>query len=248
MSKTKIEWADAVWNPITGCSKISAGCKNCYAEKMFNRLKHNPKAPKYFGRRKFSDVMLHEGVLNQPFDRKKPTRYFVNSMGDLFHENVTDEMRDMAFGQMLAVRQHTYMVLTKRPERMREYVLRRGKNHPSKNIWLGVTAENQEMALQRIPVLAETPAAIRFVSCEPLLSEIDLTLTPKLDWVIVGGETGHGARIMTIAWAIKIRDYCIKNNIPFFFKSKGELFKRNYQPKYDRHDTLLGVRYQEFPV
>ena len=191
MSKTRIEWTEHTWNPMSGCTKISDGCKNCYAEKMANRLK----AMGVKGYENGFAVTLHPEKLREPLERKKPTMYFVCSMGDLFHEDVPFEFIDSVWAVMAAAGQHTFQVLTKRPDRMKEYlnnqkyspnsigiaIARIAGNKETKdfsqplpNVWLGVTAENQEQADKCIPILLDTPAAIRFVSVEPMLSGIDL--------------------------------------------------------------------------
>ena len=170
---SKIEWTEKTWNPISGCTKISDGCKNCYAEKMANRLKA-------IGTKGYENgfaVTLHPEKLDEPLKRKKPTMYFVCSMGDLFHEDVNDTFLFQVFFMMLDCPQHTFQILTKRPERMRDF-LKKWLSVPNKevlkNVWLGVTAENQEQADKRIPILLDTPAALRFVSVEPMLDEINL--------------------------------------------------------------------------
>lgn len=186
---TSIEWTDKTWNPVTGCTRISAGCHHCYAESLANR---------FWGDRKFSDIQFHEDRLAHPFSWKKPQKIFVNSMSDLFHDAVTDEQIDQVFAVMALTPQHIYQVLTKRPQRMLEYlttpsrhgrILLAGKgnpnipggmyplapNFPLPNVWLGVTCENQKTADERIPLLLKTPAAVRFLSCEPLLEEVDLS-------------------------------------------------------------------------
>ena len=181
MSKTRIEWTEHTWNPMSGCTKISDGCKNCYAEKMANRLK----AMGVKGYENGFAVTLHPEKLREPLERKKPTMYFV-SMGDLFHEDVPFEFIYKIWVVMINSSQHTFQVLTKRPDRMFEFIRAYapvramtgetyGADFLPKNIWLGVTAENQEQADKRIPILLDTPAAIRFVSVEPMLSHIDLT-------------------------------------------------------------------------
>ena len=263
---TKIEWVQnpdgtqgKTWNPITGCDKISTGCKNCFAERMARRLAGRygyPKAPNHF------DVTLHYDRRDEPVRRRKPTTYFVCSMGDLFHEDI--EWADIAeiWEVMAWAEQHTFQVLTKRPQRMLEFLLdywMQSEHHSGvvlPNVWLGITAENQATADERIPLLLQTPAAVRFVSCEPLLGAIDVEKYLQqwqcpdcftwqhtstfcdscgteqwenidnankrgLDWVIVGGETGPGARPMHPQWARDIRDQCQAAGVPFFFKSWG---------------------------
>jgi protein gp37 len=302
--KTSIEWTEHTWNPIVGCSIVSPGCTNCYAMKMAARIEAMGNQPRYDGTtRKVNGnaiwtgklALAPEATLLQPLKRRVPTTYFVNSMGDLFHEDCPDEWIDKAFAVMALAPQHTFQVLTKRARRMRDYMTRpagNGKqdvrNHlawittaavcnswypdwknedidgpcrsraiaaftqwPLPNVWLGVSAERQQEANERIPDLLRTPAAVRFVSAEPLLGHIAFhalnlaTPTPsdalrgvqcvpddspsgfhnepmaKLDWVIVGGESGHGARPMDPEWARTIRDWCQATNVPYFFKQWG---------------------------
>ncbi|MBU2773369.1 phage Gp37/Gp68 family protein [Acidithiobacillus ferrooxidans] len=196
--KTGIAWTDATWNPVTGCSKVSQGCKNCYAEREWGRLSANPKATAYYGR-SFSDVACHEDRLDQPLRWEKPRMIFLNSMSDLFHEDVPDAFIDRVFAVMALAKRHTFQVLTKRPERMlrwfdlgfdnrehavgqamREIAAARGGDDaglpewPLPNVWLGVSVEDQTTADERIPLLLQTPAAVRWVSAEPLLNFIDL--------------------------------------------------------------------------
>ncbi|MCK4245313.1 MAG: phage Gp37/Gp68 family protein [Candidatus Omnitrophica bacterium] len=194
MSLTKIEWCTASWSPVTGCSPVSIGCQNCYAERMARRLAGRygyPKAPNHF------NVTLHPDRMDEPLRWRKPRIVFVCSMGDLFHEEVRFEWIAYILGMPRRRPQDTFIVLTKRPVRMREIISRwneAGWQVPS-NLWLGVTAENQATADERIPELLPIPTAVRFVSCEPLLGPIDLRPYLKdLDWVIVGGETGPGWR------------------------------------------------------
>lgn len=181
MSKqeTGITWTNTTWNPVTGCSKVSAGCANCYAERDWARLSNNPKLPDYQGR-KFTDVMCHENRLDQPIRWQRPRMIFVNSMSDLFHEDVPFDFIDKVFAVMAATPHHTYQILTKRPVRMKEYMEQFFSHlkslNPLPNVWLGVTAESQETANERIPVLLDTPAALRFVSIEPMVSPINLDM------------------------------------------------------------------------
>ncbi len=221
---TKIEWTDETWNPVTGCTKISTGCKNCYAERMAKRLAGRfgyPEAPHQF------DVTLHFDRLGDPLKwRKKPRMVFVCSMGDLFHPKVPDDfiMRVFRIMGRSNANRNIFQILTKRPERMRDWVNEYVVDYdnrpaPFKNIWLGVTAENQETADLRIPTLLDTPAAVRFVSAEPLLGPINLDNWAKIvDWVIVGGESGNGFREMDPEWARSIKRQCAEANVPFFMK------------------------------
>lgn len=181
MADTKIDWADKVWNPITGCTKVSAGCKNCYAERIAKRLWASQYEPNADGSpRKFTDVVCHEDRLSIPSTWKKPVRVFVNSMSDLFHEDVPEKFIGEIWSKMLECHHQTFIVLTKRPDRMLDIVVRlsaecqRKGLRNAKNIWLGVSVENQKAADERIPLLLETPAAVRFVSVEPMLEAVDL--------------------------------------------------------------------------
>lgn len=291
--KTTIEWTDKTWNPVTGCTKVSRGCKNCYAERLFPRVyskdvvairpldgggENGGERP-----RQFTDIRLHEDRLKQPMKWREPSRIFVNSMSDLFHEGVPNEFVDQVFAIMALCPLHTFQVLTKRPERMRDYmarlvdggrrlgsalaalgidgvvnrimlasafgvpsISRRGEPpySPSPNVWLGVSCEDQETADERIPLLLQTPAAVRFISAEPLLGAIDLrehlwTTTGDfrthhgkrqiklvkrdvtLDWVIAGGESGPNARPMHPSWARTLRDQCRDAGVAYFFKQWG---------------------------
>lgn len=283
--KTGIEWTDATWNPVVGCSVISPGCTNCYAMKMAARLEAMGQ-PIYRGmtqKAKAGAVWTGKieasnwGQVIKPLSWKRPRQIFVNSMSDLFHESLPDGTIDTVFAVMALAPQHTFQVLTKRPERMRDYcstIQKRGRwlameevalqlgreprgadndgfdwlSHKQflPNVWLGVSVEDQTRADERIPLLLDTPAAKRFLSCEPLLGPVDLrnvsysgpifldglvgyadeTTSPashrKIDWVIVGGESGPGARPMHPDWARSLRDQCQAAGVPFFFKQWGE--------------------------
>jgi protein gp37 len=238
---TKIEWAEETWNPITGCTKISPGCKNCYAERMAKRLKGRYGYPKD---QPFRPGVEHPNLLEKPRQWKKPRMVFVCSMGDIFHENVSSVGRMKVFKEIKNNPRHTFLLLTKRPEEARSwlesYFFRLNRVDHLPNVWLGVTAENQEQADKRIPVLLQITAEKRFVSIEPMLGPINLkqvwakmasggkylmdclNTPPRLDWVILGGETGPGARPMHPDWARKVRDQCQAANVPFFFKQWGE--------------------------
>lgn len=232
--KSKIEWTDATWNPVTGCTKVSQGCKHCYAETVAERFWKSQYPPNEDGSpRKFTDVRLHPERLEQPMRWKRPRRIFVNSMSDLFHERVTDHFIGQVFTLMVSANWHIYQVLTKRPQRMMEW-LKNWPIEPTPNIWLGVSVEDQKAADERIPLLLQMPAAVRFVSCEPLLGPVDLKLVEftsedwgawrrsrLLDWVIVGGESGANARPMHPDWARSIRDQCQAAGVPYFFKQWG---------------------------
>lgn len=326
MSDTSIQWTDKTWNPVRGCSVVSPGCVNCYAMKQAHRFSSEGKAyagltkqtsagPQWTGR-----VALAENQLLEPLKWKHPTRVFVNSMSDLFHESMPDEWIDQVFAVMALSTQHTFQILTKRANRMRAYfadaVTREriadviGFNHgnqdtarsvlggqfdlaprvrwPLTNVWLGVSVENQKYADERIPLLMQTPAAIRFISAEPLLEPVSLhppadkafqllsryyskegfdasgsqpeakrntTLFPKLDWVIVGGESGNGARQFDVAWARSILKQCAAAKVACFVKQLGKQWAGaqpdNGQP-WDRKGGVMDewpsdLRVRQFP-
>lgn len=256
---TAIQWTDRVWNPVSGCTKVSKGCQHCYAERQADR-----KLPKGgFTDRPFTEVRCHPNRLDIPMHWKKPQRVFVNSMSDLFHEDVPDEFIDQVFAVMALCPQQTFQVLTKRPERMRQYLshttgpdnvltrvvhaaqgieMARGQHKPDgpgwpyRNVWLGVSVEDQATADERIPQLLETPAALRWVSYEPALGPVDFTGShwwdhryqwwPKLfnkplDWIVVGGESGPGARTFDVAWARSTVEQCKAAGVPVFVKQLG---------------------------
>lgn len=277
LGKTKIEWTEYSWNPVSGCTPASEGCQNCYAKHIANRLRGRCGYP--------ADdpfkVTMHEDRLGEPLRWKKPRRVFVCSMGDLFHDDVPEEFLNRVFANMAIVPQHIFMVLTKRPERMAEYISANNRydalieqldqgdvwdlptrtvkrlffnapredKWPLPNVWLGVTAENQQRADERIPILLEIPAAVRFVSIEPMLGPVDIAghlgfngprrmgdgliyywVAPKLDWVICGGETGPGARPMHPDWVRNLRNQCQEAGVPFFFKQWGEYCSPSQMP------------------
>lgn len=217
---TGISWTDSTWNPVTGCTKVSPGCAHCYAEALFQRP--------YPGRA-FTDVRVHADRLDQPYSWRRPRRVFVNSMSDMFHESIRD--RDIAriFQTMELTPRHSYQVLTKRPERMRDFMRAHWRAaERSPNVWLGVSVEDQRRADERIPILLDTPAAVRFVSAEPLLEAVDLAgpLDPPcaehgLDWVIVGGESGPKARPCELRWIESIVEQCRVSDVPVFVKQLG---------------------------
>lgn len=302
LNKTKISWTDFTWNPVTGCTPISEGCHNCYAEKVakrFNR-KHCSSCygrgglaigssqdarepgfalcPECNGKMEhdYFEVQLHPYRLDAPLKRKKPSKIFVCSMGDLFHEDVSDYFILKVFETMAKCQQHMFQILTKRPRRMLEllrevtfesrndsfYALTNDMESitPLPNVWLGVTCENQKAADERIPLLLQTPAAVRFVSAEPLLGLIDFErilkdkeveidalngkhglIRPlqgkneKIDWIIAGGETGPGARECREDWIKSIYDQCQAAKVPFFFKQYGKKFNREVLTGNGRH-------------
>ena len=213
MGDTKIQWADKVWNVTTGCTKVSPGCSRCYAETV---------AKRFWKGRPFADVKFHEDRLFQPLHWRKPRRVFVNSMSDLFHEDLKSHQISDIFDVMMRAPQHTFQVLTKRAARMNEYM----KDHPlfaRPNVWLGVSVENQTTADKRIPILQDTPAAVRFLSVEPLLEKVDLMpwRLDCIDWVIVGGESGPKARPCDLRWIGSIVDECRAADVPVFVKQLG---------------------------
>lgn len=221
---TNIEWTDRTWNPVTGCSKVSQGCKNCYAERMAKRLKAMNQ-PRYLNG---FNVTVHEDLLDRPSKWKKPCKVFVNSMSDLFHEHVPIDFIAKVFDSMFKYDHHIYQVLTKRPERIPELFSYWETNNYNidvipKHIWIGTSIENMDV-LDRITRLIEVKAEIRFLSCEPLLGPlyIECYLADSvINWVIVGGESGPKSRSLEKQWVIEIRDQCLKHDIPFFFKQWG---------------------------
>ena len=267
---SKIEWTDETWNVVTGCTKVSAGCTHCYAERMSKRLAGRCGYPKDDPFR----VTLHPDKLDKPLKWKKPRKIFVNSMSDLFHEDVPDEFIDEVFAVMSDAGQHTFMILTKRPERMKQYLSLDNPRYTARkvfnltkdpagkfdcdlhwpliNVWLGTSVENQAAADERIPPLLQVPAAVKFISVEPLLGPVDLmsvqfgkyttmnvlegcgislkspcqsipnAFSNKIDWVITGGESGPGARPLHPDWVRSLRDQCQAAGTKFFFKSWGD--------------------------
>ena len=212
-----IEWTEATWNPVTGCTKISPGCKFCYAERMAKRLKAMGQ-PRY---RDGFKLTLQEDQVELPLRWKTSRTIFVNSMSDLFHVDVPADFIRRCFETMQKASQHTFQVLTKRPERAAE--LAKDLCWPD-NVWLGTSVENQDYTW-RIKELAKVPAHIRFLSIEPLIGPINRLPLHRIDWVIVGGESGPGSRPMESDWVVSIRDRCIRYQVPFFFKQWGGVQK-----------------------
>lgn len=240
MKKTKIEWTEATWNPTTGCTKVSAGCKHCYAETMSFRLK----AMGTSGYDNGFEFSLMPERLNQPYKIKKPTRFFVNSMSDLFHEEMPYEYLDKVFKVMEETPRHEYQILTKREDILADYF--KDKKAP-KNVWLGVTVENQK-SKNRIDVLRNIDATIRFLSLEPLLEDLgELDLT-NIHWAIVGGESGNKARPMKPSWAVNIKNQCFKQNVAFFFKQWGTWGADNVKRSKKANGRLLeGEEWNAYP-
>lgn len=294
--KTGIEWTDATWNPLRGCSRVSDGCRNCYAETVANRFKGEGQPYEGLiarGGQWNGQIKLVPELLDQPLRWRRPRRIFVNSMSDLFHENVREDFIDRIFAVMAMADRHTFQILTKRPERMLDYCRRLQvradeiahvavntwggvdpdglydwvqdcvASGPLPNVWLGVSVENQKTADERIPLLLQTPAAVRWISAEPLLGPISMRWFPawpenapttamnpngsanhldglrRLDWVIVGGESGRGARAMHPDWARVLRDQCAEAGVPFLFKQWGEWAPRG--PESMGYPLLEGV-------
>lgn len=260
---SKIEWTEKTWNPTIGCTEVSPGCTNCYAAKMAWRLAHIPAMQQdYWGLTKklengrivwTGEVRELPDRLNEPLLVKKSTVWFVDSMSDLFHKDVSWNFIYKVFEMMLLTPRHTYQVLTKRADRLSilsDIYLHLQRNYPDtelplKNVQLGVSIENQKAADERIPKLLQAPAAVRFLSCEPLLGDVFIThyLLKGINWVICGGESGHGARPMHPDWARSLRDQCQAAGVSFFFKQWG-----NWHPYTgEQMEDLFGPDYSEKP-
>lgn len=241
-TSSKIEWTEQTWNPTTGCTKISSGCKHCYAETMAKRLQ----AMGANGYENGFKLSVLPERLKQPLKRKIPTVYFVNSMSDLFHKSVSYEFLDQVFDVINKTPQHSYQILTKRASRMRDYFINRDV---PKNAWLGVSVENKKHGLPRIDCLREIDARIRFLSIEPLLEDIGKVDLTNIHWVIVGGESGSKARPMKKEWAINIQNQCDSQGVSFFFKQWGtwgaDGVKRN---KKANGRSLAGRKWDEYPA
>jgi protein gp37 len=235
VDKSAIEWTESTWNPVTGCTKVSAGCANCYAERMAKRLKAmgNPNYKNGF------KLTMHPELLDAPLSWRKPRVVFVNSMSDLFHEDVPAEFIQKVFGVMCRARQHTFQILTKRAERLAE--MSKDLCWPS-NVWMGVTVEDQS-CIDRIDSLRSTDAKVKFLSLEPLLSSLPGLNLEGIHWVIVGGESGPGARPMKKEWVVDIRERCAKAGVPFFFKQWGGVNKKKAGRELDGRtwDEMPGV-------
>ena len=235
MSETSaIEWTDATWNPVTGCTKVSQGCKHCYALRFAERFRGVVGHPFEDG----FDLTLHEDRLNLPLAWKESRRIFVNSMSDLYHERVPEAFVRSVFETMVRARWHTFQVLTKRARRLREL----GDSLPwASNIWQGVSVEREDVAW-RIDELRRVPAEVRFLSLEPLIGPLDSLDIRGIHWVIVGGESGPGARPMQKSWVTSIRDQCRRAAVPFFFKQWGGVQKHRTGRELD------GKTWDQFPV
>jgi protein gp37 len=257
MGRTTIEWTDASWNPIVGCTEISPGCANCYAARLAaTRLKYTPQykglatidnPPANIGPRWNGEIRFIPERIEEPKHWKKPRKIFVCDMGDLFHENVADEWIEKVLITIHDCPQHTFQVLTKRADRMlawfqKEWTIYGNFAAPLPNLWLGVSVENQHFANERIPLLLHTPAHIHWISAEPLLGPLDMkglftlrersTLHPGwegLDWVVCGGESGPNARPLHPDWVRSLRDQCNDSCVPFFFKQWGQFLPGTYR-------------------
>ncbi|MBF0285457.1 MAG: phage Gp37/Gp68 family protein [Magnetococcales bacterium] len=228
-----IEWTEATWNPVTGCTKMSLGCRHCYAERMAYRLQAMGNSSYLNG----FQVTTHPRMLDRPMQWKTPRMIFVNSMSDLFHEEVPESFIRDVFTVMGTIDRHRYQALTKRSDRLLELSPRL---RWTPNIWMGVTVENASQ-LHRLDHLRRTGAALKFVSIEPLLGSLGTLDLRDIDWVIVGGESGPGARPMEERWVLEIRDQCLTHRVPFFFKQWGGVRKK----KAGR--LLQGVTWDEMP-
>lgn len=232
--RTNIEWTEVTWNPVTGCDKVSAGCKHCYAERMAKRIQAmgHPRYENGF------ELTLHHDLVERPLKWKKPRVVFVNSMSDLFHENIPLSFIQDVFATMHRASQHTFQILTKRSKRLLE--LAPFLPWPA-NVWMGVSVEN-ERYVWRVDHLRQVPASVKFLSLEPLLGPITTVSLEAIDWVIVGGESGPGARPMKADWAREIRDRCTAEGVPFFFKQWGGV-RRTAAGR-----TLDGRTWDEYPI
>ncbi|MED3954668.1 phage Gp37/Gp68 family protein [Priestia aryabhattai] len=230
---SSIEWTEATWNPVTGCSKVSQGCKNCYAERMAKRLNAMGNARYTNG----FNVTLHDDLIVLPYRWKKPRKVFVNSMSDLFHEEVPLDFIQKVFKTMVETPQHTYQILTKRSKRLSELA----EFLPwTPNIWIGTSVENESVTF-RIDDLKKVPAHVRFLSCEPLIGPLNQLDLQGIHWVIVGGESGPGSRPMEAEWVRTIRDQCKEMKVAFFFKQWGGVQKHRFGRELDNKT------YDEFP-
>lgn len=232
MSDTQIEWTDKTWNPTKGCLKVSDGCKNCYAIRMSSRLQHM-RSPLYQGLTKKSGkklnwtgkVSLDSNALSAPLKWRKPRRIFVNSMSDLFFEQIPTEFIKDVWSVMEEAHWHQFQVLTKRPERMHELLSDRSEFPTLKNVWMGVSVEDGQH-LDRIDILRDTPADVRFISFEPLIGSVAGVSLKNIDWAIVGGESGPKSRVMKHAWVDEIQEACERSGTAFFFKQWGGTNKK----------------------
>lgn len=242
MAESSIEWTEHTWNPVTGCTKVSPGCKHCYAETMANRLQAMGAAGYDDGFR----LTLHPERLEHPLRRKSPTTFFVNSMSDLFHEQVPNGFIESVVEVCKRTPQHTYQILTKRADRLVEFFANR--DCPT-NAWLGVSVEDRKYGVPRIAQLRKVKAAVRFLSVEPLLEDVGELNLADMHWVIVGGESGGGARPMKLEWAENVRRQAVAQDVAFFFKQWGawgsDGIRRN---KKSNGRDLAGRRWDQYPA
>lgn len=242
MAESSIEWTEHTWNPLTGCTKVSPGCKHCYAETMARRLQAMGAAGYERGFR----LALHAERLEQPMRRQSPTVYFVNSMSDLFHAQVPDAFIEQVLAVCEATPQHTYQILTKRAERLPRFFA--GRPVPP-NVWLGVSVENRRHGVPRIALLRRIDSSVRFLSVEPLLEDLGPLDLSGVHWVIVGGESGAKARPMRAEWAEAVRLQALAQGVPFFFKQWGAWGADGVRRDKKRNGrTLAGRIWHEFPV
>ncbi len=235
---SKIEWTDATWNPVRGCTKVSPGCKHCYAETLAERFRGIPGHPFEFG----FDLRLVPHKLGDPIRWSTPKKIFVNSMSDLFHEQIPDDYIERVADVMLAANWHTYQILTKRATRMADLLRTKLKSvADASHIWWGVSVENRQHGIPRVTELRRSGASHTFLSVEPLLEDLGIFDLSEIDWVIVGGESGAGARPLKKAWVRSVRRLCRTYNVPFFFKQWGGVRKK------EAGRTLDGRTYDEFP-
>ena len=236
--KSAIEWTDATWNPVTGCTKVTRGCDNCYAERLAERFRGTPGHPFESG----FDLTLRPERISKPLSWKQPRMIFVNSMSDLFHKDIPTEFIDRVFDTMEQAEHHVFQVLTKRSPLMRDYLRRRyGSNLAPRHIWCGVSVEDSK-ATARIRHLRDAPISTRFLSIEPLLGPIGDIDIEGVAWIIVGGESGPNARPMKREWVVDIRSLCERKRVPFFFKQWG-----GRTPKSGGR-LLDGVEYNAIPI
>lgn len=241
MAESNIEWTEHTWNPVTGCTKISPGCTHCYAETMARRLT----AMGASGYENGFEVTLHPDRLEQPLRRKRATTYFVNSMSDLFHEEVPDQFIEKVLAVVRRSPQHTYQILTKRAGRLVEFF--HNRECPT-NAWLGVSVEDRKYGVPRIAELRRVKAAVRFLSIEPLLEDVGALNLKDIQWVIVGGESGSKARAMRPEWAENVRVQAINQGVAFFFKQWGAWGSDGIRRDKNRNGRELnGRRWDEFP-
>ncbi len=255
MAETKIEWADKVWNPVVGCSKVSMGCNQCYAERWAARMVHNPKVQHLYKNvveqgKWTGKLYLNKNALDKPLNWIKPSRIFVNSMSDLFHKNVPRRFVDDVFSVMQNCPQHRFLILTKRPENIQQKLYAFTEERPCRvlgggdclpNVGIYVSCENQEMLDKRVPLMLKTPFAWYGVSIEPMLGPIDMSShLSQLNHVIAGGESGPGARPMHPDWVRSLRDQCVEADVPFFFKQWGEYKLMESIGRYTKGKKLNG--------